>query len=185
MARTFLDECVDRRLGSQLTEHEVSSAYSRRWLGLPDSVLLNRCASQFDAFVTLDSNLEYQQNIRALPFGVIVLKAGRGRLSDLMALLPALNAAPPRALLPPWVDLHIIHDKVERLSHEYRTATTIVSLGARAIRPGRWPNACGRAGARRGTQRNAASPSWRGHPLRAGWKGGPVGRYGKAALLRR
>src|SRR5688572_3535775 len=93
MALTFLDECVDRRLGSQLTEHEVSSAYSRRWLGLPDSVLLNRCANQFDAFVTLDSNLEYQQNIRALPFGVIVLKAGRGRLSELMPLLPALNAA--------------------------------------------------------------------------------------------
>ena len=39
--------------------------------------MLTRAAGQFDAFVTVDRNLAFQQRIDTLPFAVVVLRAGQ------------------------------------------------------------------------------------------------------------
>lgn len=44
-------------------------------------------------FVTLDRNLEFQQNVVALPFGVIVVQARSNRMLHLRPLIPALVQA--------------------------------------------------------------------------------------------
>jgi len=61
--------------------------------GVRNGALLTRAARQFDAFVTVDRNLAFQQRIDALPFGVVVLRARSNRLSDIKPLVPALLQA--------------------------------------------------------------------------------------------
>ncbi len=48
-------------------------------------------ANQFEAFITVDKNLSYQQNLAFLPLAVILLKARSIELSELIALVPALD----------------------------------------------------------------------------------------------
>jgi hypothetical protein len=47
-------------------------------------------AGQFDALVTVDKSLRYQQNLASRSFGVALLKAKTNRLEDLLPLVPEL-----------------------------------------------------------------------------------------------
>ena len=91
--RLLLDECVDRRLARDITGHEVSTVIELGWAGIRNGALLRGAAGQFDAFVTVDRNLAFQQRIDTLPFGVVVLRAQSNRLADLRPLIPALLEA--------------------------------------------------------------------------------------------
>ncbi len=62
--RILLDECVNPRLKGSLREHEVKTVTEMRWQGLTNGELLDLAELRFDVFVTLDKNLEYQQNLR-------------------------------------------------------------------------------------------------------------------------
>jgi hypothetical protein len=44
---------------------------------LKNGQLLQAASAQWDVLVTVDQNLEYQQNLKTLAIGVIVLKAKR------------------------------------------------------------------------------------------------------------
>ena len=90
--RIFLDECVNRRLAARLTGHDVSTAHSMRWLGLADSTVLRRCEGRFDVYVTADTNLRFQQDLREFSFGVVVLRT-RGGSTDLAAAAAATLGA--------------------------------------------------------------------------------------------
>ena len=63
------------------------------WTGLKNGELLALASAQFDAFVTVDRNLAFQQNVPGLKIAVVVLKAGTNRLPDLAALVPNLLSA--------------------------------------------------------------------------------------------
>lgn len=89
----FLDECVDRRLARHLPGHDVSTAHSRRWTGLPDALLLQRCLGEIDVFVTVDANPRYQQDLSRLDFGIVVLRSPESGLAGLVLAAPALLAA--------------------------------------------------------------------------------------------
>lgn len=73
------------------------------WSGTRNGELLSRAASQFDVFVTADQNLQYQQNLGALPVAVIILAAKNNRINTLRPLVPdlleALAVLLPRALV--------------------------------------------------------------------------------------
>ena len=43
-----------------------------------------------DALVTMDRSLEFQQNVSALPFGVVVVRAPSNRMLHLRPLVPAI-----------------------------------------------------------------------------------------------
>ena len=59
------------------------------WAGSKNGDLLKRAATQeFDALVTADRGIEYQQNLDALPTAIVVLIASRTRLQELRALVP-------------------------------------------------------------------------------------------------
>ena len=49
-------------------------------------------ATKFEAFITADRNLEFQQNLAKLPIAVMVLVARKNRRQDLEPLLPELAA---------------------------------------------------------------------------------------------
>ena len=61
------------------------------WSGLKNGKLLALAAADFEAFITVDKNLPYQQNLANLPISVIVLDAMSIELPALLPLLPALE----------------------------------------------------------------------------------------------
>lgn len=63
------------------------------WGGVKNGELLRAAATAFDAFITVDKNLPYQQNIATLPIAVIVLSAKSNELRVLLPLLPQLEDA--------------------------------------------------------------------------------------------
>lgn len=88
--RILLDESLPKRLKDELTGHDVSTVFERGWSGVSNGRLLALAANSFDVFVTADQNLQYQQNLAALPIAVVVLVARDSRLETLQVLVPEL-----------------------------------------------------------------------------------------------
>ena len=91
--RLLLDECVPARLRRALPTHQVTTVVEAGWSGVKNGKLLALAATSFDAFITVDKNLPYQQNISTLPVAVLVLDAVSNELPYLLPLIPALEAA--------------------------------------------------------------------------------------------
>ena len=53
-------------------------------------MLFRSAATRFDAFVTADRNLEFQQNLAKLPIAVVVLVCRRTRIQNIVPLIPEL-----------------------------------------------------------------------------------------------
>ncbi len=64
--------------------------------------MLALAATRFDVFLTMDQNLEYQQNLATLPIAVLVVEAVSNRIETLATLVPdilkELNHIQPRTL---------------------------------------------------------------------------------------
>jgi hypothetical protein len=93
----LLDECVDRRLAGDILGHDVKTVPEAGWAALKNGELLTRAAQEFDAFVTVDRNLPFQQDLSRISLAVIVLRAVSNRVTDLRGLIPQLLAALPLA----------------------------------------------------------------------------------------
>ena len=91
--RLLLDESLPRRLRLALPAHSVKTVVEMGWGGVKNGKLLTLAAEQFDAFLTVDRNLQYQQNLAALPIAVVVLEARSNELPYLLPLVPKLNDA--------------------------------------------------------------------------------------------
>lgn len=61
--------------------------------GTRNGELLRRASGVCDVFVTLDRNLEFQQNIKSLSFGIVVVRARSNRLIHLTPLVSGLLEA--------------------------------------------------------------------------------------------
>lgn len=72
------------------------------WTGIKNGQLLGLAAAQFDVFLTMDRNLEFQQNLSTLPIAVLVVQAMSNRMEDLVPIVPAilneLGQIPPKSL---------------------------------------------------------------------------------------
>ena len=91
--RVLLDENLPHDLGSVLAEHEVVTVQGLGWSGLKNGELLGRAAGQMDAFITMDSNLQFQQRLEGLSFGVVVIHARSNRMADLLPVIHLVLAA--------------------------------------------------------------------------------------------
>ena len=63
------------------------------WAGKKNGELLKLAATQFDAFVTVDRSLTYQQDVRGLNLGVVMLVAHSNEIEALRPLIPRLRQA--------------------------------------------------------------------------------------------
>jgi hypothetical protein len=63
------------------------------WSGVKNGKLLALAATGFDAFITVDKNMPYQQNPSTLPIALVVLDARSNALHALLPLLPRLEQA--------------------------------------------------------------------------------------------
>src|SRR5688572_20172548 len=100
--RILLDEDLPRRLAVMLVGHEVSTVQRSGWAGIKNGKLLALATREFDVFVTMDGNLEFQQNLATLPIAELVVEAASNRMEHLIPLVPGilreLGRIPPRSL---------------------------------------------------------------------------------------
>jgi len=91
--RLLLDESVPQRLRRSLPGHAIRTVVEMGWGGIRNGELLTRAANEFDALISVDKNLQYQQNLDTLPITVIVLNARSNELPYLLPLIPKLEEA--------------------------------------------------------------------------------------------
>ncbi len=88
--RVLLDANLPVGLAALLAPHQVQSVHHRGWSDLDNGELLDRAAREYDALLTLDQGIGYQQNLRDRPIAILLLRAPSSRIHDLEPLLPAL-----------------------------------------------------------------------------------------------
>ncbi len=71
--RVLFDQGTPDPLRYALTAHIVSTAYEMGWSALSNGDLLDEVEATFDAFVTTDQNLRYQQNLDGRRTAILVL----------------------------------------------------------------------------------------------------------------
>lgn len=77
---------------------DVSHAINEGWAGQRNGALIRlMVASGFRTLVTVDRNLQFQQNVAASGVAVVVMHSRSNRLPDLRPLLPELRKALARA----------------------------------------------------------------------------------------
>jgi predicted nuclease of predicted toxin-antitoxin system len=89
--RVLLDECMPRKLRRELPDHEVRTVVEMGWGGTKNGALLRRAAGEFEVLLTVDSNLEYQQDTATLPIPVVVLIGFSNDINLLRPLMPQVR----------------------------------------------------------------------------------------------
>jgi predicted nuclease of predicted toxin-antitoxin system len=101
--RLLLDESLPRPLADLLPGHDVKTVTQMAWTSLTNGELLRQAGSEFDALLTADQNIEFQQNLKTLPIAVVVLVATSNRLESLEPLVPdvlqVLSTLQPKTLV--------------------------------------------------------------------------------------
>lgn len=99
----LLDEDLPVGLTRYLSPHQAEHVSELGWQGVSNGELLRSAvAAGFDALLTGDSHLPFQQDLRQHDIAVVEIRAGRLVLARLIPLVPqivaALESAPRRAL---------------------------------------------------------------------------------------
>jgi predicted nuclease of predicted toxin-antitoxin system len=72
--KLLLDENLPHLLRHEIPGHECFTVAYMRWSGIENGELLTHAASaSFDALLTKDANLQYEQNLVNLPIAVVIL----------------------------------------------------------------------------------------------------------------
>ena len=89
--KLLLDEDLPHKLRPLLTGHEVFTVAYMKWAGIENGELLALAASQgFDALITKDLGINYEQNVASLPCSVVILEAKSNSIADIRPLAPAI-----------------------------------------------------------------------------------------------
>ena len=91
--RLLLDECVPKRLKRELPDHDARTVQDLGWAGIKNGALLRLANGQFDALLTVDQGIEYQQNLSGLSISVVVMVAPSNDIDDIRPLLPGVEEA--------------------------------------------------------------------------------------------
>jgi cold shock CspA family protein/predicted nuclease of predicted toxin-antitoxin system len=92
--RVLLDEQLPRQLAWQLIGQDVRTVHEQDWAGLKNGELMARAETAgFEAFVTVDANLESQQNLAQSGLRLVLVHDLSNTLEDLLPLVPAVLAA--------------------------------------------------------------------------------------------
>ena len=89
--KVLFDECMPQPLRDLLPNIEISTAQEMGWGRIKNGELLKRAEGIFDAFVTADQQLKYQQNLAGRRLAILVLSTNRW--SKVKAKAPEIDAA--------------------------------------------------------------------------------------------
>ena len=89
--KLLLDENLPHQLRHEIPGHNCFTVSYLGWSAVENGELLRRAAAQgFDAVLTKDANVEYEQNLINLPIAVIVLHAPSNDIDDIRPLISTL-----------------------------------------------------------------------------------------------
>ncbi len=89
--KLLLDECLPRKLKNEFVGHEVLTVNEAGFRGLKNGKLIQTASEDgFEVLVSVDKNIEYQQNKANLEIAILVLSARSNRIES---LLPIMNEA--------------------------------------------------------------------------------------------
>jgi len=90
--RLLLDENLPKRLKQDLKEYEIYTVADKGWTGISNGKLLGLLIeNNFDALLTFDKNLQYQQNFTKYTIAVIVLNASDNSYATLKTLVEKIK----------------------------------------------------------------------------------------------
>ena len=92
--RLLLDECVPRPLLRDLADHDAHHTVDMGWSSKRNGELLKlMLGERFEALLTVDQNLPFQQNLTASGISVVVAVARTNRVKELRPLMPRVLEA--------------------------------------------------------------------------------------------
>jgi len=88
--KLLLDEQMPRKIYRLFpSDYVISNVQAEGWAGVQNGELLELAhAKGFDALISADKNISYQQNESTLPISVLVLHVPRLRIEELEPLIP-------------------------------------------------------------------------------------------------
>lgn len=87
--KILLDECVTKHIKPYLSDYEIYTIREMEWSGIKNGKLMQLCVEHsFDILLTIDKNLQYQQNLDRYPVVIVVLNSFTSKVDDLVVLLP-------------------------------------------------------------------------------------------------
>jgi hypothetical protein len=89
------------------SDRHVKTVLEMGWGGITNGKLMALAQGLFDVFITLDRNLEYQQNLRKLNLGIVVVSVPDNKIASYRPLFPELRRA--AEIIQPGEVIHIAH----------------------------------------------------------------------------
>jgi hypothetical protein len=90
----LLDECVPQPLKRDLIGHDIRHVVDMGWASKRNGEPLRLVvAAQFEALLTVDQSLEFQQHVRASGIRVVVVLAKTNRVKELRPLVGEIPGA--------------------------------------------------------------------------------------------
>jgi hypothetical protein len=99
--RLLLDENMPKRLKEEFRDHEIYTIREKGWNGVKNGQLLQLLLENaFDALLTFDKNLRFQQNFEKYPITVFVFAAPVNSYIELSRLCPQVRVLITNGLKP-------------------------------------------------------------------------------------
>lgn len=89
--KILIDECLPKKFKWELEENKTSTVPEMGWEGKKNGELLALMPLEFDVFITVDSNMSYQQNLKKYDIAFIQLSASSNRFDDLLPLMDSVK----------------------------------------------------------------------------------------------
>jgi len=92
--KIIIDECLPKRLTRFFAKHEAWTVPQIKLNGFKDGDLLDELDKrEIDVFVTIDGNIEFQQQFQNRKFGTIIIRSASNRFANLLHLEQKLQKA--------------------------------------------------------------------------------------------
>jgi predicted nuclease of predicted toxin-antitoxin system len=99
--KLLLDENLPKKLKLDFLDDEVRTVREMGWNGLKDVELLSKAANAgFQALLTFDKNIRYQQNFSKSTMAVFILIAANNTYMELTKLSPLIRTLLKQKLVP-------------------------------------------------------------------------------------
>ncbi len=87
--KILLDECVTKKAKPLFSEHEVYTVAEMGFRGLKNGKLLTKMeCSGFDILITIDKNIDFQQNIGNRSLTIVIFDVLKSNLRYIDELIP-------------------------------------------------------------------------------------------------
>ena len=80
-------------LAAELDGHEVATVSGLGWQGIKNGDLLHRAQEVVEVLLTMDRNLEFQQDIAGFDLFVVLVLAPSNRMAHLRPIVPSILEA--------------------------------------------------------------------------------------------